>query len=196
MNKQYMMSTTDVVKFKEIKESSLYKDYINTIVSSPILINIANEHIKNIDITDDIDGIIGKNGSNSKKLNTLFKDTLKNMTINIIADTLILKDIVDVSFEDSLIDIEDNFKIKYLLGLADEEFYEKAKLIIEEHPDTASLTYIGYMEYQKRIEKNTLNEFKIEDFIPKNKSKLNKKPTPVKSISNKKIDICSNDIEF
>jgi len=71
MNKQYNININDIAKFKEIKESSLYKDYINTIVNSPILINIANEHIKNIDISDDIDNIIGKNNTNSKKLNVL-----------------------------------------------------------------------------------------------------------------------------
>jgi len=194
MNKQYIISASDIAKFKEIKESSLYKDYINTIVGSPILINIANEHIKNVDITDEIDAIFGKNPAHSKKLNTLFKDTLKNMAINIVADSLIIKDIVDVGFENSVDEIETNFKIKYLMGLADEHFYIDAKKIIDETSDTSSSAYIGYLEYQKRVNAGALKVFKIEETKKIDKPVKTKKET--KAPAKKTVDISSNDIEF
>jgi len=197
MNKQYIISANDVAKFKEIKETSLYKDYINTIVGSPILINIANEHIKNIDITDDIDSIFGKNPTNAKKLNTLFKDTLKNMAINIVADALIIKDIADVGFENSIDEIETNFKIKYLMGLADEKYYIDAKKLIDETSDTTSSAYIGYIEYQKRINSGTLKTFKIDDIKKVDKQvKIKKDKETTKAPSRKTVDISSNDIEF
>jgi hypothetical protein len=194
MNKQYIISGTDISRFKAIKESSLYKDYINTIIGSPILINIANEHIKNIDITDEIDTIFGKNPTQAKKLNTLFKDTLKNMAINIVADTLIIKDIADVGFENSIDEIETNFKIKYLMGLADEHFYIDAKKLIDETSDTSSSAYIGYVEYQKRVNANELKVFKIEETKKVDKPIKIKKESkaPIKKV----VDISSNDIEF
>jgi len=196
MNKQYIMSLSDIDKFKKVKESSLYKDYINTIINSPILLNIANDHIKHVDITEDMEFIIGKT-PNAKKLNTLFKDTLKNMAINIVADTLILKDIVDVSFENSTSELEIDFKIKYLMGLADETFYEKAKLVIDKNPDTSSLIYIGYAEYKKRLDKNTLNKFNLlDEFKLKTTEKSIKKTTTTPKEKPIKIDINSNDIDL
>lgn len=201
MTKQYNMSTDDTAKFKDIKESSLYKDYINSIVASPIFVNIANEHIKHIDITNDLDDILGKNNSHSKKLNTLFKDTLKNMAINMVADTLIIKDIIDVGFDDCLQDLENNFKVKYLLGLADEEDYNNAKIMIDNVPDTSSIAYIGYVEYQKRVNNKTLNSYKIEDIKPKKSAKTKvikdtAEKTSAKTSKKSVVDISSNDIEF
>jgi len=192
MIKQYTMGIEDANKFKDIKESSLYKDYINTIINSPILVNIANEHIKHIDITDDIEDILAHNSS-AKKLNTLFKDTIKNVAINMIADSLIINDIIDVSFNDSIEDMEDNFKVKYLLGLADEEYYTKAEAIIDKEPDTSSLIYIGYAEYKKRKDKDTLNKFNITAITSTSKPKTK----VIKKTSKKKtVDISSNDIDF
>lgn len=200
MNKQYNMSTSDINKFREIKESSLYKDYINTIINSPILINIANEHIKNIDITDDIDVLISKSSNASaKKLNTLFKDTLRSMAVNMIADSLIIKDIIDVGFNDAMEDLENDFKVKYLMGLADKHFYDEAEKTLSENPDTSSLLYIGYTEYKKRKDKNTLNKLDISEFIskPKPAKKESIKKEPIKKEHTKKaVDLSSNDIEF
>ena len=200
-NKQYNMSASDITKFKELKESSIYKDYINTIVNSPILINIANEHIRNIDITEDVDSIMSKSTTTAKKLNTLFKDTLRSMAINMIADSLIIKDIIDVGFIDSVEDLENNFKVKYLLGLADAEYYVKAEKIIEEKPDTSSLIYIGYVEYKKRQDKNTLDKMTISEFtaqksIKQKKSSTTTSSTPKTTSSKKTVDLSSNDIEF
>jgi len=197
ISKQYSMSADSITKFKEIKETSLYKDYINTIINSPTLLNIANEHIKNIDMTDDIDELISKSHTSAKKLNTLFKDTLKNMAINIVADTLIIKDITDLGFDDAVDELEDNFKVKYLLGLADEEYYKRAEKVIEENPDTSSIVYMGYVEYKKRKETDTLNKMNISEISkinkPAAKTRSTKKETKAKT---KKLDFNSTDIEF
>lgn len=196
ISKQYFMSAEDIAKFKEIKVSSLYKDYINTIVKSPILINIANEHIKNIDITDDVDELLSAKGNSAKKLNELFKDTLRNLAINIVADSIIIKDIVDVSFEDAKEDMENNFKLTYLMGLADVEHYERAEKIIEENPDTSSLIYVGYMEYKKREKNGQFKDLDITSVVPTPKKNDTEKKKAKTTPKKRPVDISSNDIEF
>jgi len=196
INKQYSMSTQDIANFKKLKESSLYKSYINDIINSPILLNVANEHVKNIDITDDVERILSENSLTSKQLNTLFKDSIKATAINMIADALIVKDIVDVSFADAADDLEENFKVQYLLGQADESFYIKAEKLIQANPDTNSLIYKGYMEYIKYKEKDLIFHSDISILT----NNINEKVAEVKKKeskpSKKKTDINADDIEF
>jgi hypothetical protein len=195
INKQFAMSSADVKKFNEVKESSLYKDYITNIINSPTYVNMANEHVKNIDISEDVEDIIANNQHPAKKLNTLFKDTLKGLAIHIIADSLIFKDIIDISFEDALEELEDNFKVKYLMGLADTKYYEKAEKVIEESSDSSSLIYLGYVEYKKRVDKGIINNVKVEDIAPTLVATPTKKKTKNKA-KKKTIDISSNDISL
>jgi len=195
-NKQYSISVNDVKKFKELKNTSLYKVYINNIINSPIFINIANEHIKNIDITEDIEQIMEDDNLTSTKLNKLFKDTIKLSAVNMIADTLIVNDIIDVSFEDAKEELEENFKIKYLLGLADEEYYDRAKTYLESNPDTSSLIYQGYQEYLKYKKKDLIKKSDLSVITPTAIEPIKKSKELLKKSKKKTVDIDSNDIEF
>jgi len=199
LNKQYTMSISDVAKFKKLKVSSLYKSYIQNIVNSPILINVANEHVKNIDITDDIEHILSKDSYTPKQLNKLFKETIKTTAINMVADTLIVKDIIDVSFADAAEDLEDNFKVQYLLGRADESYYLKAAELLKTDPDTNSLIYRGYQEYIKYKEKDLIFHSDISVLTAGIATTVEEKKTDTSKKSNKKksvVDIDANDIIF
>jgi len=118
------------------------------------------------------------------------------MAINIVADTLIIKDIIDVSFDDCVKEIEDNFKVKYLLGLADKVFYDKAQLLIEDDQLLSTPIYTGFAEYKKRIDKKNISNLKIDEIMPKEKTKPIRKTTTKSTSSKKIVDITSNDIDF
>jgi len=202
INKQYVMSVADADKFKELKVSSLYKSYINNVVTSPILLNIANEHVKNIDITDDIEHILSKKNMTPKQLNKLFKETVKITAVNMVADTLIVKDIIDVSYADSVEDLTSNFKVQYLLGKADEAYYLKAEKIIETNTDVNGLIYRGYMAYVALKEKNLIRNSDlsiltndVDNKTTDVKKKDAKSSKSAKSSKNKK-DISVDDIDF
>ena len=195
--KQYIMSVDDIAEFQELKETSLYKDYINTIINSPIFIAIANDHVKNIDITDDIEKIMANGSMTASKFNKLFKDNIKNMAISIVADSLILKDIIDVNFEDTVEDLDNNFKTKYLLGLADEQYYLEAKEEIEtNNPDTTSLLYQGYMAYKKRKDEGMIINGDLSKVTKVTKKKRKSKTTSKVSSKKTTVDLDSNDIQF
>ncbi len=198
LNKQYVMSKDDVEKFKQLKNSALYKDYINTVVTSPVLLNVAKEHISNIDITEDIEAILSEKSYTPKQLNAIFKETIEKTAVSMVAETLILKDIVDVNFKDSVEDLEDNFKVSYLLGLADESFYLKAKAIIGTKDfDTDSLIYKGYAEYLKNKKNGIVKTSTLNVLFKPSKDETEAKTLKTKTKkSQKKIDIDSDDIDF
>ena len=192
INKQYAITTEDVKKFKDMKQTALYKSYIMNIIDSPILLNIANEHVSNIDITDELDVILNSKNFNAAKLNKIFKETIKNTAVNMIADALIIKDIIDVDFENTSNDLANNFKVEYMLGVADKKHYTKAQKSITKNVDKNSILYIGYMEYLKL---NNVDEIKSDDSLSVLDSKIIDAPKTKKKTKIKK-KIKSSDIDF
>jgi len=188
INNQYSMSTEDLIEFKDMKKSPMYRDYINSITSSPIMMTIISEHIKNVDCKEDIENLKNKT---STALNTIFKKSMKSMAVRIVADTLVLKEIIDVGIEDVKVDIDSNFKIKYLMGLADNKYYKRAYKIIENEPDTDSILYKGYVSFLQR-ETNDNSITKINPFDKINDIEKKKKFKPKK----KEINLNANDIQL
>jgi len=195
INKQYAITTEDVKKFKDMKQTALYKSYIMNIIDSPILLNIANEHVTNIDITDDIESIMATKGFTAVKLNKIFKETIKNTAVNMIADALIIKDIIDVDFENTSDDLANNFKIEYMLGVADKRHYVKAQKAITKNIDKNSILYVGYIEYLKL---NDIDKIKSDDSLAllNNDNVAKAVDVKVKKKNKTKKKIKSSDIDF
>jgi hypothetical protein len=191
--KQYILTSDDISEYKKIKKTPIYKEYISSIINSPILLSVVNEHIKDLDIVDDIEDLI-ESGINSKQLSDMFKNVFKSVAVNIVADTLILNDIVDISFNDAILNIESDFKVKYILGLAEKETYDQAEKIITENNDKSSPMFIGYSEYMKK--QKLVKNFDSNQINSINITKKTAKPTQQKQIKKNHINIDMNDIEI
>jgi len=188
INAQYAMSIEDLKRFDDLKESSAYREYIKTLVGSPIFKKIAEEHIQNIDATNDIKTLQDELKLTPSELNKVFKNTLQKMVISIMADTILMKEIAEVGVNDVKDGLETDFKITYLLGLADVKYYRKAEEILKENPDTNSVIYRGYVAYKAR---NPGKKERVELEVPPRKKKMSQKKPEASS-----IDIDSDNIEL
>jgi hypothetical protein len=196
INSEYSMTIKDMETYKEMKDSPMYRDYIQEMINSPIFRMITKEHISDIDISNDIENLKNSMKMTPAELNKVFKQSLTKMALGIAADTVIMKEIAELNVADVSAVVNDNFNIKYLCGMAEHKYYAKAKELLKETPDTNSVMYKGYVEY-----------LKIKDKLPKDKTlssitaKSKKTPTikrEVRSNSKKssKIDINSSNITF
>lgn len=196
VNSHFKLSVRDTHDFGEMKDSVMYKDYIRSLIDSPIWSAIAREHIEDIDITDDIKKLMSEAKLTASELNSLFKRAIRRTVVGIMADTIILKEISDASIDDVKEDLEKDFKIKYLIGMADDRYYQEAEHKLSENPDTNSVLYRGLVEYYKRTGKISATE---ENPMTMLESKPTKPTSPKKRSKKDKvhsIDIESDDIRF
>ena len=129
------------------------------------------EHVNDIDVTDDIKELKDIKAS-PKQYNDVFKTVLLKLANRITADTIILKEIMDSKVEDVKSNLEEDFRIRYLMGLADEKYYKDAEKSIETI-DPDSILYKGLVNYLKKSRKTGKKE-KDED-------------NSIKTLKNKKV---------
>jgi hypothetical protein len=150
INGYLSLNTKDIEKFEELKRSPMYGDYLQTIVKSPILNKIVQDHIEDLNIASDIKKLKAVNASDND-FSIIFKDALLKTANRIVADTIILKELSDIGIQDVKNDLTDSFTIKYLIGLADEKWYKEAeKLLDTKEPDTSSVLYQGLVQYYRK----------------------------------------------
>ena len=173
INNQYALTIQDIEKFEELKNSILYRDYVLDIINSPVFKMIIKNHVEDIDITNDIEELNNKGKSiSSTELNNIFKKSISKMSVGIVADTIIMKEITDLNIQDVKDELQDNFNIKYLLGLAEKSYYTKAEEMLNKNPDTSSVLYKGLVEYLRKNKlKTTLSTIndELNEQVPTNK---------------------------
>ena len=155
INLGYTLSVKDSEELKTLKSSSAYGAYLKAVSSSPIFRLIMKEHIDNIDISEDVK-VLMKTGKlpdtvNSKALNDLFKQSLSKMAMGLVADSVILKEVEDLNVQEVSDGLTQDANINYLLGSADEKYYQQALVLLEQGElEENSVAYRGLMTYQKR----------------------------------------------
>lgn len=178
----YSLSLENINEMKELKNSPAYGTYLKGIAKSPIFNVILEEHIKNVDVTDDIKELQNQKkipeSVNSKAISDLFKISFMNVAINLVADAIILKEIEEVNIAEVKDNLVKSSNIEYLLGNADKSMYSKVKSLVDSgEVGQETLAYKGLVEYMK---KNKDIKFEIE----------NKKPsTPITKESKTKNEI-------
>jgi len=182
INGHLILSIEDTKKFKEVKKSPIYSDYLHTVIKSPLMNEIIQEHIEDLDVIEEIRKLKTMNAS-EKDFANIFKDSLSKIAKRIVADTIIMKELTELSIEEVKSELLDNFKIKYILGLAEKTYYDKAKLILKNKPDTESILYQGLIEFNKK-NKKVNNNTDIDKIIPDKKVK-----SIIKPIINKEINV-------
>ena len=152
INKGFKLKVGDIKKLTELKNSQAYRSYINGIAHSPLYTGIIKEHLENVDVSPDIrrlkrEGKISGSVSESE-LNEIFRDTLRKMAVNIVSDTIILKELEDINIDEVTHDIQTESDIVYLMGLAEEQYYEEAKTLVENGKISKNdLAFKGLMAY-------------------------------------------------
>lgn len=160
INPGYKLSINEIKTLKEFKNSEAYSTYMKSISQSPAFVALMNEHINNVDISSDVEQLKqeGKLPSTitAKSMSGLFKKSLSRMAINILADSIILKELEDCKVEEVTSELKKDSDIIYLLGHADKKYYIQAARLAENgklSPD--DLAYRGLMAFMKLNE----NEF-------------------------------------
>jgi len=154
INPGYKISVQDIKELREFKRSEAYSTYLKAISKSPAYISIMDEHINNIDISEDVsklkkEGQLGPN-IRPEALALLFKESLSRMAICILADAIILKELEDCKVDTILNDLKKDSDIMYLLGQADKKYYVQAARLVEEGElNSNTLAFRGLMAYMK-----------------------------------------------
>ena len=154
INPGYKISAGDILKVDKFKLSAAYGTYLNAISKSPVFKQIMERHIDKVDITPDLELLKHKGklpaGIDSKALNVLFKQSVSRMAINMVADTIIMKELEDNAAEEIIKDLKKDADMSYLLGLAETKYYAEARKQIEEGKiKDDSLIYRGYITWLK-----------------------------------------------
>jgi hypothetical protein len=200
INDGFSITVDEEKEMKNFKKTSAYGSYLKSIASSPTFSVLMNEHINDIDITDDIQKLVinGKNPDTqtAKALNDVFKRSISRMAIGIVADTFILKELEEIKIEEVIGGLKEDSAVTYLLGLADKKYYDQAaKLVKEGKLEENSIAVRGLLAYMKNagVAKNEEKELLL---------RANKKTTmpQVPQINTKKdtmkVDFDSNHIEL
>lgn len=154
INPGYKISVNDIKEFKTFKKSEAYGSYLKSIAQSPAFIALMDEHINNVDITDDIN-LLKNSGEipdsvTAKNISYLFKTSLGRMAICILADSIILKELEDCKVESILSGLKKDSDILYLLGKAEKKYYTQAAKLAEDGKlSDDSLVFRGLMAYIK-----------------------------------------------
>ena len=194
----FKLTATETRKLDEFKNSAAYGTYLKSIKTSPVYSCIVREYVKNIDIKDDVvrlqsDGHLPE-GIAPDTLNSLFKQSISRMAINMVADTIILMELENNRLDDVLHNIKSDSDIIYLLGTAEEKYYIEAEKMLED----------GKLEKDSVAYRGLINWHKLKEKLPKNKSIIEEKIKPVQkqevsSPSTKKsnkLDFDSLDIQL
>jgi hypothetical protein len=154
----FTISGEEMVKFKNFRRSPLYAIYLKTIAGSPTFRAIMKEHIDQIDVRPDIkkmkdEGRIPE-GVSEDLLNKMIILSFARMTVPLIADALILKELEQLKIDEVIQDLKSDTDIAYLLGMADESLYTAAEKLIEEGKlKEDDLAYKGIVQFYKRTGK-------------------------------------------
>jgi hypothetical protein len=136
INNGYSLSVKDFAEFHEFKKSAAYGAYLKSISNSPAFKTIMNEHIDNINITEDIKKLKNEgklpDSVSAKSLSDLFKQSIARMAICITADSIILKELEENKIEEVIQSLTEESDITYLLGKADPKYYEQAARMLEQ----------------------------------------------------------------
>lgn len=154
INPGYCISSKDVKELKLFKKSEAYGTYLKTISQSPAYVAIMDEHINNIDITEDMnmlktEGKLPK-GTDPQSIATLFKLTLGRMAIGILADSIVLKELENHTIDGVISGLTADSDVNYLLGQSDSKYYKQAlELLNTGKLDQNTLAYKGLVAYTK-----------------------------------------------
>lgn len=202
ISKGYTITVEDTVEMHNFKNSSAYGNYLKNIASSPAFTAIMQEHVNDIDISEDIKRLknSGKLPDNvsAKALNEIFKQSLARMAVNLVADSIILKETEEIKMQEVIKELREDSAIEYLLGKADAKFYEQAAELVEQGKiDKNTIAFKGLMAYMKN--KGILEKHQKEILPKLDTIKKDVKPTKKiikKTKEVKALDMDSNDIEL
>jgi len=196
INGQFALSLNDMTKFKELKDSVTYRSYIQEIVKSPVYKQVAQEHIDNVDVSEDIAKIKDKIELSPQVLSKIYKGAISKMAVSIIADTIILKELSELrlenaktSMEDVKTDMDEGFLEIFLMGFAPKEYYTKAEQRLKAKPDSNSVLYKGLIEFKKR---NNTQDQVLDNFESEKPKRIKKKVEP----NDIGIDISTDSIDL
>ena len=195
IDSHFALSVEDIEKLRSLKNSPSYSEYMRSIVKSPLYSQMLLEHVNDIDVTEDIKELKDIKAS-PKQYNDVFKTVLLKLANRITADTIILKEIMDSKVEDVKSNLEEDFRIRYLMGLADKKYYKDAERSIETI-DPNSILYKGLVNYLKKSGKAIKKE--KDNSIRTLKNKEVRRTSEVKKeekIERKSIDITGPKIEL
>jgi len=193
----FKLTATEMRKLDEFRTSAAYGTYLKSIKASPVYSAIVREYVKNIDIKNDVvrmqsDGHL-PDGVSADTLNTLFKQSISRMAINMVADTILMMELETKRLDDVLHDIKTDSDIVYIMGLAEEKYYKEAEKLLEEGKlERDSVAYRGLLNWNKLKEKFPRQKSEEKDTLPA----LSKATLPSATVKRKsgKIDYDSLDI--
>jgi hypothetical protein len=154
----FKLTATEMRKLDGFRTSAAYGTYLKSIKASPVYSTIVREYVKNIDIKSDVvrmqsDGHL-PDGVSADTLNTLFKQSISRMAINMVADTILMMELETKRLDDVLHDIKTDSDVVYIMGLAEEKYYKEAEKLLEEGKlERNSVAYRGLLNWNKLKEK-------------------------------------------
>lgn len=199
INSGFKLTAKDTQKLDEFKESAAYSTYLKSIKNSPAFVRVMREHINGVDITQDVERLQrdGKlpDSVSPDALNTLFKQSLSRMAMNIVADSVLLKELEDKNVDEVMRELKGDTDIIYLMGMADDKYYKEAEKLHEEGKlNKHDIAFRGLIAWLKR--KDVVPTPPAEVEIPEPEP-TPRPVTPRKSSESKKqIDYDSLDIEL
>jgi len=193
INRGFKLTVDDIKKFSEFKQTQAYRSYIEGVGYSQLYTGIIKEHLENIDISEDVKRLRGEgrisNSISESTIKDLFLSTLAKLSLRITADTIILKELEDVHIDNVINDIQTETDIIYMLGLAEEQYYDEAKKLVEE----------GKIDKNDLIFRGLMAHLSIKEKIPKSKKVIKEEPKKTKIVQETKknqMNFDSNDIEL
>lgn len=194
INVGFKLTAKDLKKLAEFKHSVAYGTYLKCIKSSPVFVSIMKEHSDKINIDSEVARLKAEGqlpeGIAPEAITSLFKQSISRMIINIVADTVILKELEDKTTDDVLHEIKDDVNILYLTGMADAKYYKEAQKLLEDGKlDRDDVAYRGLMCWMKRQEKTPHIELPTSEDIPEPKELTPKAPKKELSIDSLDIDL-------
>jgi len=193
VNIGYKLTEKDSKKLKQFKTTHAYSNYLKSISNSPLYSLLLKEHVNNIKIEPDIIKL-KKEGKISldiaeKEISELFNYTISRLSVSLVADAVILKELEDLNVDDIINNIEKEADIIYLLGLAEEKYYKEAEKMIKigevNENDLTFKGLVAYLERKKILPKNVTLELPPVS----NTSKI-------KKVNKTNIDIDAKELEL
>jgi len=158
----FNISIQDFDALRELKNSHIYREYRKAVYGSPLYMALIKDNIEETDSTEDIKKIIDENKLTASELNNIFKRSMSKLVIGLVADSIILQELSSISINDVKEGLDKNFKVEYLLGLADSKYYKEAEKKLAEKMNKDSVMYRGLIAYYKRTGKSKANT-KVEE---------------------------------
>lgn len=196
IHSSFALTPKETKMFEDLKSSVAYREYVRSVLESPVFMKVAQENLNDVDIKKDIELLMEEAKHTPSELNRLFKKAMSKMAIGIVADTVLLQELSAIKIDEAQADIAQDFKVAYLLGLAEEKYYKQAETKLKVEPDKNSVLYRGLIEYYKRT--GTLEERK-DEFELINDTKptgITKPPRTKKENTSRELNIEGSDIRI